>query len=124
LRINWADSGTDLDLLEQIILARNAEQHETRITSRHASHTKKDIERFGDKLRFISDMERAYREKMRAGEPGFDEHSLFWLGYIEVSKDDLVEATTELEKLVSFLEPKLNVLYYGHESGFAAKLET
>lgn len=117
----WSDSGANLDLLEQVVLARNAEQHETRITSRHANHTKKDIERFGDRLRFVSDMERKFRDKMKAREEAFEEALPFWLGHIEVTKEDVVEATTELETLVAFLEPKLNVLYYGTESGFPVK---
>lgn len=57
LDVKWSDSGADLELLEQVVLARNAEQHETRITSGHARHTKKDIERFGNRLRFVSDTE-------------------------------------------------------------------
>ena len=121
LGTKWSDSGADLDLLEQVVLARNADQHETRITSRHANHSKEVMERFGDKLHFVSDMERKYRERMRAGEEGFEDALPFWLGHLEVTKDDLVAATVELEKLVAFLEPRLNEKVYGAAMEFPIK---
>lgn len=121
LAVKWSDSGADLELLEQVVLARNAEQHETRITSRHANHSDKDVERFGDKLRFVSDMERKYRERMKAGEESFEEAFPFWLGHVDVTEEDLVEATDQLEKLVEFLEPKFNNVFYGTETGFPVK---
>lgn len=123
LKNGWSDSGADLVLLEQVVLARNAEQHETRITSRHAGYTAEDLKRFGEKLHFVSDLERKYREKREAGEEGFEEPYPFWLGRIEVTKEDLVNATNALEILVAFLEPQLNKLVYGTESSFPIKEE-
>lgn len=55
---------------------------------------------------------------MKAGEEGFELPLPFWLGHIEVTRDDLIDATKEVERLVEFLEPKLN---NGTETGFGVK---
>lgn len=109
----WSDSGANLELLEQVVLARNAEQHGTEITTIHAKHPDHDQKRFGEKLRFVSDMERRWRERKEKDE----DHFPFFMGHVEVTREDLFEATYEFEKLVAWLEPLCNHAYYGHDAG-------
>jgi len=60
-KTDWNDSGVDLELLEQVILARNADQHEGDITTVHAAHPAEDRSRFR-RLFFIGEDDRTYLE--------------------------------------------------------------
>ena len=48
LRTDWAGSGVDLDLLEQVILTRNDFQHKVEITSAIVYQSKKHAEKYPD----------------------------------------------------------------------------
>jgi hypothetical protein len=99
----WDKSGVDLDLLEQVVLARNADQHEGSITTIHASHPEKDRKRFGARLQFVSQIERKWRAHPDTSGDPFP----FFLGHVEAPKDVLFTAIAELEKLAAWLEPQL-----------------
>jgi hypothetical protein len=46
LAVKWTESGADLDLLEQLALARNTSQHPTDVTSVRVRQTEDDAMRF------------------------------------------------------------------------------
>ncbi len=54
--LSWDDCPADLELIEQITLARNCDQHQERITSIHVDHARKDLEKYPNPL-FVSEAE-------------------------------------------------------------------
>ena len=98
LRVSWDVCPADLGIIEQVVLARNCDQHPENIASLHVKHNKAALRKHPNPI-FISDIER----RMLAGE------ELAELGFmapaVEVSEDALSAAITEIEKLARWLEP-------------------
>jgi hypothetical protein len=112
-RILWNESQIDLDLLEQVVIARNADQHGGDLVSIHARYpdaVRKRVKR----LFFVSDTERKWQE---AGE---EQNSMFFFGSVEAPRDILFKAIEELDKLADWLEPQLLALYQGRSHNGAA----
>jgi hypothetical protein len=108
----WSASGANLAILEQVSLARNNDQHSSKLGSIHAYHQKRDWKKHPD-LFFISETDRA----SLANE---EEASLMFMfsNRLEVTRDKLFMAIDEVEKLVEWLEPQLMICKYGNTSGF------
>lgn len=109
----WDSCPADLAILEQVVLARNNDQHPETITSLGAYHQKRDREKHPD-LFFLSETDR------RALAESQESTAMFmFANRIEVTKESLFRAIDELEKLVDWLEPQLMSLRYGNRSGFS-----
>lgn len=90
----------DLDLIEQIILARNRDQHPEDITSMRVTHGRTRAD-FPSSQFFMSERDRAMFSKpeMRA--------LSFWNPAVHVTGEQLFAAILETEKLVDWLEVRL-----------------
>lgn len=103
--VDWADGAFDFDVIEQIILARNAAQHPTEITSLNVSH--RGALRNGKRaLLFAHDYEMDLLP---------EQGSLGWAimnPRIHVSKEGLLTAIKQIEMLVQWLEPQLFQVKY------------
>ena len=92
---SWSDCPANLELIEQIVLARNRTQHPEDITTMQVSHSKADLRKYPRPV-FTSELEwrcLEYAEGKYLGNPT-----------VHVSSDDIHAAITETEKLVSWLE--------------------
>ena len=99
LNVDWSECPSDVALLEQIVLARNASQHPEHISQIGVKHPKKDRQKFATPF-FMSDEEKTMMKTW----PEIP----FWLGpQISVTSETLVKAAEEIEKLADWLEPKL-----------------
>lgn len=103
LGISWACCPADLELIEQIILARNRDQHPAEITTMNVRHGKKDLKKYSLPF-FMSEFERKEFNAM-AGKS-------FMTPTVYVSREMLCQAVDETEKMTDWLEEHLlNVLY-------------
>jgi hypothetical protein len=100
LGINWADCPADFAILEQIALARNADQHPTEITSIHVNHSKSAQQKFPN-LFFVRDSEEAIAADAAWGT------SRWWDPTLRVSKVRLFAAIGVVEELVDWLDDQL-----------------
>ncbi len=91
------NSGVDLELIEQIALARNRIQHPDTLISNYVTHSKKDAKRFSN-LAFVSNKD-PIEESIK--EAGLHE---FFPPSIRPESEDVEKAIYNAEKLVSFLE--------------------
>jgi hypothetical protein len=104
-KVPWSDSGVNLEMLEQVTLARNTDQHGGDLTTIHARYPDA-VKAKHKKLFFVSETERKSQE--------MPEHEgLFFFGHVEAPRDTLFEAIDELERLARWLEPQLIALYQG-----------
>lgn len=78
--IDWSQCPADLEIIEQVVLARNRDQHPESITSVRVTHTEKDRQRFPRPF-FMSEREAALFEEG-------DEQALFMLLSVHVSSDN------------------------------------
>jgi hypothetical protein len=102
---SWTDSGASLGILEQVILARNNDQHPEEIHTVHAYHKARDREKYPD-LFFLDD-----RYKRASAENGAS-FALFG-SHIAVTEESLFTAIDQLEILARWLEPQFVKLQYG-----------
>ena len=103
---SWSDCPADLELLEQMVLARNRDQHPEQITTMQVSHGDRDLTKYPRPV-FMSDVERRM-----LGDPELEEG--YWMNpAIHVSSEGLHAAITETEKLASWIEEHLVALRYG-----------
>ncbi len=95
--IHMVNSGVDLELIEQIALARNRIQHPDTLTSNYVSHSKKDANRFSS-LAFVSNKDPIEDSIKEAGLHKFFPPS------IRLESEGVGKAIYNAEKLVSFIE--------------------
>lgn len=106
LSLSWDDCPADLEILEQVTLARNRDQHPDSITRMGVNHTPADRGKY-PRLFFASEAERGmYDDPDMAG--------ITWMNpSVRVSAESLLQAIEEVEKLAEWLEPKMLAVRYG-----------
>lgn len=97
--IDWNDCPADLAIIEQVVLARNRDQHPEDITTIRVSHTLHDLKRYPQPF-FLNEHE---AKLFQAGEAP----SFFMLPSIYVSRGTLMTAIEQVECLCRWLEKKL-----------------
>jgi hypothetical protein len=100
LKADWTQCPADLNILEQVVLARNRAQHPDSLVSMNISHSGKDREKYPMPF-FIGEI-----EKRALGEAAMAE--IRWMGSsLAVSREQLTEAIDNVEKLGEWLEDKM-----------------
>lgn len=96
LGVPWTESTANLDILEQIVLARNRDQHPDDLLTMSVSHAPKDWEKF--RRPFFARPEEAefFAEA--------DEFPRWWGLSIHVSAEHVETAIAEVEKIVVWLD--------------------
>ena len=97
--IDWSQCPADLEIIEQVVLARNRDQHPQSITSVRVTHAEKDRQRFPRPF-FMNEREAVLFEEG-------DEPMLFMLPAVHVSSDKLMTAIEQVERLCEWLEEKM-----------------
>ena len=97
LGVSWNDCPANFDLIEQIILARNRDQHPEEISSMRVTYGKDDLQKYPRPF-FLSDTDQ-----------NFQNHSEIDLGFwmspsVHVSREMLYCAIAETEALADWLE--------------------
>ena len=92
-----ASCHADLELIEQVVLGRNLDQHPEVISSLHVRHEVHDLRRFKTKF-FVQDTERAFLS---------DDLITLMTPRLYVDDDRLRLSIEEIEKLAEWLEPRL-----------------
>jgi hypothetical protein len=105
LNLHWDDCPADFDLLEQIVIARNLDQHPDNIATMSVSHTYKDRKRFQD-LFFVKEADkRMYSNSELEG--------ITWINpSVYVSGDGLTRVIDDVEKLAEWLEERILAFRY------------
>jgi hypothetical protein len=104
--IDWTQCPADLEIIEQVALARNQSQHAGRISSLSVRHPGNLRERFPKPI-FVHEHENRLE--------GDELASLSWLGSeLVISRDALVESVRQVELLVDWLEPQMQKVRWGH----------
>jgi hypothetical protein len=98
-KIDWSKCPVDLDVLEQIVLLRNRDQHPECITTLDAGYWGEARQRFS-RLLFTDDV---------CKEPSEDSQALtsVWGPAVRVSREDLFFAIEQVERLAEWMEPQL-----------------
>ncbi|VBI73263.1 hypothetical protein [Burkholderia pseudomallei] len=99
LRIDWSSCPADLAVIEQVVLARNRDQHPESITTVRVTHAEKDWQRYLQPF-FLNERE---AELFQDG----DGPSLFMSPSLHVSRDKLMTAIDQVERLCEWLEEKM-----------------
>jgi len=100
LQIDWGECPVDFDILEQVVLARNDDQHPTEITTLHAYHRKPTRQKHADPF-FMSDSDR-----QMFSDPSMA--AISWMSpRVHVSRTSLMAAIDQVEKLAEWLERRL-----------------
>lgn len=107
LGIPWDKCPVDFSVLEQVVLARNSDQHPSRITSIRTHHKESDIRKHKIPV-FISDFDRTML--LEAALPDW----ILMRPAIYVSRDNLFEAITQVELLGEWLEEQMMAAKYQH----------
>lgn len=97
--IDWSQCPANIEIIEQVVLARNRDQHPESITSVRVTHAEKDRQRFPRPF-FMSEHEAAL---FKEG----DEPTLFMSPSIRVSRDKLMTAIEQVERLCEWLEGQM-----------------
>jgi hypothetical protein len=97
--IDWSHCPADLAIIEQVVLARNRDQHPENITTVRVTHAKKDRRRFPRPF-FMGEREAELFQEN-------DEPSLFMSPSLHVSRDKLMKAIEQVESLCEWLEEKM-----------------
>lgn len=98
LRIDWTECPADLNIIEQIVLARNRAQHPENIIDFGVFHSLGDLKRF-PKPFFLSEFE----SRILAEEGGF---SPFMPPGVRITSDALIAALEQVRCMCEWLEPK------------------
>ena len=97
LGVSWDNCPADLELIEQITLARNRDQHPDEIASMRVRYAKNDLKKYPRPF-FISESDRDLLDNLEIG-------SGIWMNpSVYVSRDTLYGAIYETEKLAEWLE--------------------
>ena len=106
LNHSWEDCPADLELVEQITLARNRDQHPDEIINMRVSHGRADLKKYPRPF-FMTEFDWA-----RLDERELD-HGFLMNPSVDVSSEKLYRAITETEQLASWLEERLVARRYG-----------
>lgn len=106
LGLSWDNCPADFELIEQITLARNRDQHPEHISSMRVDHAPKDLAKHPRPF-FVSETERKmYLDPEMEG--------AFWMSpAVHVSREALLTAIEEVEKLAEWLEEPMFAVKYG-----------
>ena len=96
----WSESPADIELIEQVILARNREQHPEDITTMRATHSHNDIRKFTRPF-FISELDR-----IRFDNGEFERWKMMKPS-VHVSASGIEAVILEVEKLVEWINEHL-----------------
>jgi hypothetical protein len=97
LKLSWHDCPVNFDILEQIILARNRDQHPDGIATLHVAHDRPAREKHPNLL-FVSES-----EKEMFGDPAC------WMSpTVHISRDALAAAIDQVETLGEWLEERMS----------------
>jgi len=109
LNLSWDECPADFDVLEQLVLARNRDQHPDHIANLRVSHRYEQLRRFAEPI-FLSDGDR----NRLASDP--DAADIRWLTpAIHVSREAFAVAVGEVEKLADWLEERMIAQKYEHK---------
>jgi hypothetical protein len=97
--VDWSCCPADLTIIEQVVLARNRDQHPESITTVRVTHAEKDWQRHPQPF-FLSEREAELF-------PDGDAPSLFMSPSLHVSRDKLTTAIDQVERLCEWLEEKM-----------------
>ncbi|MGV8932398.1 MAG: hypothetical protein ACOH1R_09880 [Luteimonas sp.] len=100
--VDWSQCPANLAVLEQVVLARNRDQHPEDLLSWDVTHAPEDRKRH-PKLFFLSDQEAAFLY------PTDPSASPFFPPHLHVSRAKLFEAITQAERMCVWLEPQFLV---------------
>lgn len=104
LNLSWDDCPVNLAILEQIVLARNLDQHPRHITTLDVRHSQRDRERHPN-LFFVSDIERKMFVDPDTG--------VTWMSpTVHVSRETLFAAIDQVEALGGWLEGRMFAAKY------------
>ena len=101
----WADCPADLELVEQIILARNRDQHPEEIMTMHVEHGKKDLAQYPRPV-FMSEYDLNLLDDVDL------ERGYLITPTVHVSSKTLRRAIAETEKLAAWLEEHMLAYLY------------
>jgi hypothetical protein len=101
LDTDWSDCPAELDVIEQIVLARNRAQHGDNLSSFDVTHDAAML-RNHPNLFFASE-----EESKRWAESG-DSMSTFMMPALHVTRSKLFSALEEVEKLADYIERRLD----------------
>ena len=106
LGLSWDECPANLDLIEQIALGRNRDQHPEHISSMRVNHARKDLEKHPHPF-FVSETERRmYADPEMEG-------TFLMSPSVHVSHEALFTAIEEVEKLTEWLEEPMFAVKYG-----------
>jgi hypothetical protein len=106
LQTDWSDCDADLELIEQIVLARNSSQHVIDITTFQATHSKATLKKFARPI-FVRDYGLAAED---------DSLASFFEPEVEISREKLFSAILEVEKLADFIDARIDRAYEWRQS--------
>jgi hypothetical protein len=107
LKINWDDCPVDFNLLEQVALARNNDQHPDSITTMQVRYQPKDRAKFAS-LFFLSE-----HERLMYSTHDFPISSWF-RPTVHVSHDQLLTAIEQVELLGDWLDDRMHATKWRH----------
>lgn len=99
LKIHWEASGTDIGLLEQIILARNSAQHPQDITSLKMKQTNKDYAKYRNPF-FVDEFE----ARVFPSRADSDDELPMRPWSLNISAERLIKAIEEVERFCKYME--------------------
>ena len=106
LDLSWDECPADLNLIEQIALGRNRDQHPEEIFTMRVTHARKDLEKHPHPF-FVSEIERRmYTDSDMEGR-------FLMSPSVHVSGEALFTAIEEVEKLADWLEEPMLAVRHG-----------
>lgn len=106
MQTDWSNCDADLELIEQIVLARNSGQHVIDITTFQATHSKAALKKFAQPI-FVRDDGPAAKGGSLAS---------FFEPEVEISREKLFSAILEVEKLADFIDARIDRAYEWRKS--------
>jgi hypothetical protein len=106
--IDWSHCPADFAIIEQVVLARNRDQHPENITTVRVTHAEKDRRRIPRPF-FIGEREAELFQEN-------DELGLFMSPSLHVSRDKLMKAIEQVECLCQWLEERMSETKYPQAS--------
>ncbi|MFZ3328055.1 MAG: hypothetical protein WA231_20165 [Methylocella sp.] len=105
LNLSWDDCKLDFEIIEQVVLARNRDQHPECISTMRLTHALKDLQKHPQPF-FISD-----HEQKMFFDP--DMAGISWMRpTLHVSSDTMVAAIKEVELLCEWMEERMLAAKY------------
>lgn len=105
LKLSWDDCPVNFEILEQVTLARNRDQHPEHISTMRVTHAPKDLQKYPQPF-FVSDTEqKMFSDPDMAG-------SSWMRPTLHVSSDALVAAIEQVETLGEWMEERMFAAKY------------